>query len=108
MTESNEMNPYASPRVRVEKVAQAPTPRGRIEGDCVVIRSGGVLPMRCCATRGFMPVFLTRWSLKMAGRAVKRRKYWSSYIAVGSFLGNGTEALGGKRSSFSNAQMARS
>ena len=117
MTESNEMNPYASPRVRVEKVAQAPTPRGRIEGDCVVIRSGGVLPMRCCATNAecgpadqrvrkfsFAPSFrlvIARRKCRLFYYLCKTRRgyiFWSRVLAVsiffaGIWLGVGLLAL---------------
>lgn len=101
MTESHEMNPYASPRGRIVKSSKAQAEGARIEGGCVVIRSGGVLPMRCCATNAecgpadqtirkfsYAPSFrlvIARRNCRMTYYLCKSRReyfFWSRVLAV--------------------------
>ena len=49
MTDKNKTNPYAPPRSRVIS-QQPPATVSRVEGNCIVVKSGVRLPMRCVAT----------------------------------------------------------
>ena len=45
MTDENESNPYAPPRSRI--TPPQPVAVARVEGNCIVVKSGSRLPMRC-------------------------------------------------------------
>lgn len=49
MTDKTENNPFAPPRSRVIP-QQPPATVSRVEGNCIVVKSGVRLPMRCVAT----------------------------------------------------------
>lgn len=107
MTGSHEINPYASPRGRIAKGTKAQAEGARIEGVCVVIRSGAELPMRCCTTNAecgladqvirefrYAPSFrlvIKRRNCRMIYYLCKSRReyfFWSRVLAVAIlFLG---------------------